>query len=65
MTNSAKPAAKATASTKAKAAATETAPEVTPEQQILELQAQLGEYRQTIEQMGKRFEKLEIKQRFL
>ena len=52
-----------TAKTAAKTAATKAAPEVTPEQQILELQAQLGEYRQTIEQMGKRFEKLEIKQR--
>ena len=63
MTTSAKTAAKATASTKAKAAATETAPEVTPEQQILELQKQLSDYRQTIEQMAEKFEKLEIKQR--
>lgn len=51
MTTSAKPAAKATASTKAKDA------------EILELQKQLSDYRQTIEEMGKRFEKLEIKQR--
>ena len=51
MTTSAKPAAKATASAKAKDA------------EILELQKQLSDYRQTIEQMGKRFEKLEIKQR--
>ena len=51
MTTSAKPAAKATASAKAKDA------------EILELQKQLSDYRQTIEEMGKRFEKLEIKQR--
>lgn len=51
MTTSAKPAAKATASTKAKDA------------EILELQKQLSDYRQTITQMEERFEKLEIKQR--
>jgi len=51
MTTPAKTAAKATASTKAKDA------------EILELQKQLSDYRQTIEEMGKRFEKLEIKQR--
>tara|TARA_B100000035_G_scaffold310991_1_gene319751 strand:+ start:123 stop:638 length:516 start_codon:yes stop_codon:yes gene_type:complete len=51
MTTSAKPAAKATASTKAKDA------------EILELQKQLSDYRQTIEEMAAKFEKLEIKQR--
>ena len=51
MTTSAKPAAKATASTKAKDA------------EILELQKQLSDYRQTIEEMDAKFEKLEIKQR--
>ena len=51
MTTSAKPAAKATASTKAKDA------------EILELQKQLSDYRQTITEMEERFEKLEIKQR--
>ena len=51
MTNSAKPAAKATASTKAKDA------------EILELQKQLSDYRQTIQEMAEKFEKLEIKQR--
>ena len=49
----AKTAAKATASTKAKDA------------EILELQKQLSDYRQTITQMEERFEKLEIKQRLL
>ena len=51
MTTSAKPAAKATASTKAKDA------------EILELQKQLSDYRQTIQEMAEKFEKLEIKQR--
>ena len=51
MTTSAKPAAKATASTKAKDA------------EILELQKQLSDYRQTIAEMAAKFEKLEIKQR--
>lgn len=51
MTTPAKTAAKATASTKAKDA------------EILELQKQLSDYRQTITQMEERFEKLEIKQR--
>ena len=51
MTTSAKPAAKATASTKAKDA------------EILELQKQLSDYRQTIKEMAAKFEKLEIKQR--
>ena len=51
MTTPAKTAAKATASTKAKDA------------EILELQKQLSDYRQTIEEMAAKFEKLEIKQR--
>ena len=51
MTTPAKTAAKATASTKAKDA------------EILELQKQLSDYRQTITEMEERFEKLEIKQR--
>ena len=64
MTTSAKTAAKATASTKAKAAETETAPEVTPEQQeIAELKVKLGTYAQTIEEMVAKLEDLEIKQR--
>jgi TolA-binding protein len=51
MTTPAKTATKATASTKAKDA------------EILELQKQLSDYRQTIEEMAAKFDKLEIKQR--